>query len=235
MAKQNPFKYFKTSPEVIRLAVMMYIRFPLSLRNVEDLLHERGIDISHETVRYWWNRFGPMFAATIRRKRVQRLRAHSNWKWHLDEMFVKINGETHYLWRAVDHEGEVLEAVVTRRRDKRAALKLLKKLMKRYGQPEIIVTDKLRSYGAAMKEIGNPDRQETGRWLNNRAENSHLPLRRSERAMQRFRQMRSLQKFAAVHSSVYNHFNQERSLYNRVNFKENRTAALVEWQQLYAN
>ncbi len=111
MAKQNPFKYFKTSPEVIRLAVMMYVRFPLSLRNVEDLLHERGIDISYETVRFWWNRFGPMFAANIRRKRIQSLRAWSNHKWHLDEMYVKINGEIHYLWRAVDHEGEVLEAV----------------------------------------------------------------------------------------------------------------------------
>ena len=122
MAKQNPFKYFKTSPEIIRLAVMMYVRFPLSLRNVEDLLHERGIDISYETVRFWRNRFGPMFAANIRRKRIQNLRAWSNHKWHLDEMYVKINGEIHYLWQAVDHEGEVLDAVVTERRDKRAAL-----------------------------------------------------------------------------------------------------------------
>ena len=137
MAKQNPFKYFKTSPEVIRLAVMMYVRFPLSFRNVEDLLHERGIDISYETIRFWWNRFGPMFAANIRRKRIQSLRAWSDHKWHLDEMYVKINGEIHYLWRAVDHEGEVLEAVVTKRRDKQAALKLLKKLLRRYGQPAL--------------------------------------------------------------------------------------------------
>ncbi|MCB1422010.1 MAG: IS6 family transposase, partial [Nitratireductor sp.] len=108
MTQISPFRYFKTSPEVIRLAVMLYVRFPLSLRNVEDLLHERGIDISHETVRYWWNRFGPLFAAGIRRKRIQQLRAWSNHKWHLDEMYVKINGEIHYLWRAVDHEGEVL-------------------------------------------------------------------------------------------------------------------------------
>ena len=121
MTKRSPFRYFKTSLEIIRLAVMMYIRFPLSLRNVEDLLHERGIDISHETVRFWWNRFGPMFAAEIRIKRVQHLSAHSNWQWHLDEVFVKINGETHYLWRAVDHEGEVLESYVTKRRDRKAA------------------------------------------------------------------------------------------------------------------
>ena len=232
MTNRSPFRYFKTSPEVIRLAVMMYIRFPLSLRNVEDLLHERGIDISHEAVRFWWNRFGPMFAAEIRRNRASRMRAHSNWRWHLDEVFVKINGETHYLWRAVDHEGEVLESYVTKRRDRKAALKFIRKSMKRYGNPAVIVTDKLRSYGAAMKVIGNASGQETGRWQNNRAENSHLPFRRRERAMLRFQQMRSLQKFVAVHSSIHNHFNQERHLYSRTNFKLNRAAALAEWRQL---
>jgi putative transposase len=211
---------------------MMYVRFPLSLRNVEDLLHERGIDISHETVRYWWNRFGPMFAAEIRRKRVQQMRSYSNWQWHLDEVFVKINDELHYLWRAVDHEGDVLESFVTKRRDRKAALKFMRKSMKRYGPPQVLVTDQLRSYGAAMKQIGNAEKQETGRWQNNRAENSHLPFRRRERAMQRFRSMRCLQKFAAVHSSVFNHFNQERSLYSRDNFKANRAAALAEWRQL---
>ncbi len=122
---RSPFRYFKTSPEIIRLAVMLYVRFPLSLRNVEDLLHERGIDISHETVRYWWNRFGPIFAAEIRRKRTQRMRVWVQWRWHLDEVFVRINGETFYLWRAVDHEGEVLESFVTKRRDRKAALKYL--------------------------------------------------------------------------------------------------------------
>lgn len=231
---KNPFRYFKTSPEVIRLAVMMYVRFPLSLRNVEDLLHERGVDVCHETVRFWWNRFGPMFAGEIRRKRVDRMRAWPQWQWHLDEMFVKINGETHYLWRAVDHEGEVLEAYVTKRRDRHAALKFLRKAMKRYGQPDRIVTDRLGSYKAVMREIGNSGRQMTGRWLNNRAENSHLPLRRRERAMLRFRRMRSLQKFAAVHSSVYNHFNLERHLNDRIWFKENRQNALAEWRQLAA-
>lgn len=159
----NPFRYFKTSPEIIRLAVMMYIRFPLSLRNVEDLLHERGIDISHETVRYWWNRFGPLMARELKKRRSQQLRQVTQWRWHLDEVFVKINGETHYLWRAVDHEGEVLESYVTKTRDKASALKFLKKAMKRYGRPEEVVTDRLRSYGAAMREIGNADRQATGR------------------------------------------------------------------------
>jgi putative transposase len=232
MTKPSPFRYFKTSPEIIRLAVMLYVRFPLSLRNVEDLLHERGNDVSHETIRFWWNRFGPMFAAEIRRKRVNQKRSYSNWQWHLDEVFVKINGEAHYLWRAVDHEGEVLESYVTKRRNHKTALKFLRKLMKRYGSPKVIVTDRLRSYGAAMKVIGNADRQVVGRWKNNRAENSHLPFRRRERAMLRFRRMRSLQKFVAVHSSIYNHFNQERHLYSRQNFKLNRCAALSEWRLL---
>lgn len=179
---RSPFKYFNSSPEVIRFAVMMYVRYPLSLRNVEDLLSERGIDICHETVRLWWNRFDPMF--------------------------VKINGETHYLWRAMDHEGEMLEAVVT---------------------------DKLRSYGAAMQLIGNAARQECeNRWINNRAENSHQPLRRRERAMLRFRRMKTLQKFAAVHGAVHNHFNQERHLTSRGTDKRNRSAALAEWKSLMA-
>lgn len=159
MTKRFPFRYFRTSPEIIRLAVTMYVRFPLSLRNVEDILHERGIDVSHESVRFWWNRFGPMFAAEIRRKRINGMRAHPNWQWHLDEVFVKINSERHYLWRAVDHEGEVLESFVTKRRDRKAALKFMRKSMKRYGRPHIIVTDKLRSYRAAMKLIGNSGKQ----------------------------------------------------------------------------
>jgi len=144
---------------------MLYVGFPLSLRNVEDLLHERGIDVSHESVRFRWQRFGPKFAAEIRKTRAERLRSWPQWRWHLDEMFVKINGERHYLWRAVDHEGEFLESFVTKTRDKKAALKFLKKSMTRLGRPHVLVTDKLRSYGAAMKDLGNARRQETGRWL----------------------------------------------------------------------
>ena len=120
MTKHSPFRRLKP---VLKSSDL---RFPLSLRSVEDMLHERGIDICHETVRFWWNRFGPLFAAEIRKKRVLQLRAHSNWQWHLDEVFVKINGETHYFWRAVDHEGEVLESYVTKRRDRNAALKFLR-------------------------------------------------------------------------------------------------------------
>jgi putative transposase len=230
----SPFRYFNSSPEIIRLAVLMYVRFPLSLRNVEDLLFERGIDICHETVRFWWNRFGPLFAADIRRQRVSRMKGFRHWRWHLDEVFVKINGERHYLWRAVDHEGEVLESFVTKKRDKFAALAFLKKALKRHGKAEKIVTDGLRSYPAAMRQLGNLECREMGRWLNNRAENSHLPFRRRERAMQRFRRMKSLQKFVSVHASFHNHFNSERHLVDRQTFKINRSAALAEWQSLMA-
>ena len=136
----------------------------------------------------------------------------SRWRWHLDEVFVKVNGVQHYLWRAVDHEGEVVEAFVSKTRDKKAALKFLRKLMRRHGRAEELVSDGLKSYGAALKEIGAQDRQVTGRWENNRIENSHQPFRRRERVMLRFRRLRSLQKFASIHSSVHNLFNTERSL-----------------------
>jgi putative transposase len=152
----------------------------------------------------------------------------------LDEVFIKINGETHYPWRAIDHEGEVLESFVTKRRDRKAALKFLRKTMKRHGRAHIFVSDKLRSYGAAMKIIGNVDKQETGRWQNNGAENSRQPFRRRERVMLRFRRMGSLQKFVALHASVHNHFNVEPHLYSRSNFKLNRAAALSEWRGLCA-
>ena len=142
-----------------------------------------------------------MFALEIARKRRKQARCHSNWQRHFDEVFVKINGERHYLWRAVDHEGEVLESYVSKRRDRKAALKFTRKSMKRNGQPKIIVTDKLRSYRAAIMIIGNAGRQETGRWSNNRAENSHLPFRRRERAMLGFRRTATLQKFVSIHAS----------------------------------
>jgi len=229
----NPFRYFNSSPEVIRLTVMLYVRYPLSLRQVEDLLFERGIGICHETVRFWWNRFGPRFAAEIRKRRVQH-RCYSPWRWHLDEVFVKINGEMFYLWRAVDHEGEVLEVFATKRRDRKAALAFLKRAMKRYGRPEAIFTDRLRSYRSAMKDAGMEGCQVCGRWLNNRAENSHQPFRRREGAMARFRDLKTLQKFASAHASIHNHFNHDRHLNRRSTFKANRSAALAEWRELVA-
>ena len=228
------FRCFNSSPEVIRLVVLMYVQFPLSLRNVEDLRLERGIDVCHETVRFWWNRFDPMFAGDIRRQRVNAMRGFRHWRWHLDEVYVKVNGGMHYLWRAVDQEREVLESYVTKTRDKAAALTFMKKALKRHGSPEAITTDGLRSYGAAMAELGNAHKQEVGRWANNRVENSHQPFRRRERAMLRFRQMKSLQKFTSVHANVHNHFNLERHLVDRKAFKERRTAALANWRQIAA-
>ena len=152
----------------------------------------------------------------------------------LDEVYVRINGVQHYLWRAVDHEGEVLDSFATKERDKAAALKFMKKALKRHGSPEAVTTDGLRSYKAAMKEIGIADRQEVGRWANNRAENSHQPFRRRERAMLRFRRMKTLQRFASVHASFHNHFNQERHLIDRETYKDRRSAALAEWRTLTA-
>ena len=217
MTKSNPFRYFKTSPEIIRLAVMMYVRFPLSLRNVEDLLHERGRYFSRNCkilVEPFWphvrckysQKTCPAVTGLLQLEvAFGRQRCPAGYCIAITErVFVKINGETHYLWRAVDHEGEVLEAIVTKKRDKRAALKLLRKLMRRYGYPDTVVTDKLKSYGAAFRELGISCHENMGRWINNRCENLHLPFRRRERAMQRFRQMRSLQKFVSIHSSIYN-------------------------------
>ena len=230
---RNPFRCFSSSPEIIRLAVMMYIRYPMSLRQVEDFLAERGIDLCHETVRFWWNRFGPMFATEIRKRRV-RNRSFSLWRWHLDEVFVKVNRETRYLWCAVDDEGEVLEVFATKRRDRKAALRFLKKAMKRYGRPKTIVTDRLGSYRSAMRSIRNASSQERRRWHNNRAENSHQPFRRRERAMAKFRSLQTLQKFAGAHASIHDHFNQQRHLTTRADFKRNRESAMAEWRQLAA-
>ena len=223
----SPFRYFNSSPEVIRLVVLMYVRFPLSLRNVEDLLFERGIDICHETVRLWWNRFGPLFAGDIRRQRVSRMRGFRHWRWHLDEVYVKLNGDMVYLWRPVDQEGEILESFITRTKDKAAALAFMKKALKRHGSPDAVNTNGLRFYGAAMRE-----KREVGRWTNNRVENSHLPFRRRERAMLRFRRMKTSQKFASVHADIHNHFNLERHLIDRQTYKERRSAALAAWQIL---
>ena len=173
-----------------------------------------------------------MFAAEIRKRRVN-TRNYSNWRRHLDDVFVRINGERHDLWRAVDHEGEVLEAFVTKRRDRRAALRFLKRTLKRYGWPWSVVTDRLPSYRAAMKGLGNASRQECGRRLNNRAENSHLHVSKAGSGRWRdFRDIKTLQKFASCHSSIYNHFNHQRSLNRRQIFKQLRASALAEWREL---
>ena len=229
MTTKNVFKYFKTSPEIIRLAVMYYVRFPLSLRQVEDLLHERGIDICHETIRFWWNRFGPTFAKEIRH---QRKGCHSNWRWHIDEVFVKVNGERMYLWRAVDHEGTVLESYVSKRRDRRVALKVLQKLLTKCGSSHEIVTDKLGSYSAALRDLGISSKHQTGQYKNNQVENSHLHFRRRERAMNRFRSMGALQKFSSIHADVFNQFSHQRHFLSRSNFKLLRDQSLTDWRNL---
>jgi putative transposase len=201
---------------------------------VHNMTTEQADTSPDETVRFWWNRFGPMFAADIRRQRVQAMRGVRHWRWHLDEMYVKLNGEMVYLWRAVDHEGEILESYITKTPDKAAALTFMKKALRRHGAPAAITTDGLRSYRAAMTDLGCEAKQEIGRWANNRVENSHLPFRRRERAMLRFRQMKTLQKFASVHASLHNHFNQERHLTNRKTYKERRSAAFAKWSNLAA-
>jgi len=226
MTACSPFKYFKTSPEIIRLAVMYYVRYPLSFRQVEDILHERGIDIFHDSVRFWVGRFGSKIAREIRKNRAGH---HSNWQWHMDEVFVKINGDIFYLWRADDHEGEVLESFATKRRNKAAAKKFLIKTMRKHGFLKIITTDKLPSYRASFHEIGVAERQPCGGRSNNRCENSHLPFRRRERAMQRFKTVATLQKFVSYHSQIYNHFNHQRHPESRQSFKQKRETALTEW------
>lgn len=232
MSKQDPFKYYKTSPEIIKLAVMYYVRYPLSLRQVEDILYERGIDVCHETIRYWWNNFGHIFAKEMKKKSNM---SHSNWRWHIDEVFVKINGEIHYLWRAVDHEGTILDCVVTKKRNRKAAKRVLKKLVKSYGKPQEIVTDKLKSYRAALKEFGLHHLQNTEQYKNNQVENSHLHFRRRERGINKFRLMKSLQKFVSIQSAFFNLFNHQRHLENRKIFKDLRQNSLDIWQNICVN
>jgi transposase-like protein len=187
------------------------VRFTLSYRDVEDLLAERGLDVSYETVRRWVLKFGPTFARELRRRRPR-----PTSRWHLDEMAAVIAGRQFWLWRAVDDEGEVLDLLVQRRRDKAAATKLMRKLLKKHGfAPEVLVTDKLRSYGAAKSEIGLSARHEQGLRINNRAENSHQPVRRRERKMQRFKSPGSAQRFLSLHAVVHNTFNVRRHLTSR--------------------
>jgi transposase-like protein len=226
MMQPISFKRHRFPPETIRLAVWLYYRFTMSLRDVEDVLAERGIDVSYETVRCWANKFGPAIAANIRRAR-----GRADNVWHLDEMVVRINGKRMFMWRAVDKEGEVLDVLVQKRRNKAAALKLLRKLLKNQGfMPDAIVTDGLRSYRAAMKVLGCQDRHHPGRLRdNNRVENSHLPVRRRERKMQRFKSQGQAQRFVSTHSAIYNTFNLQRHLISRNTMRSFRSSAMAEW------
>lgn len=211
---------------MIRYAVWLYFRFTLSFRDVEELLAQRGIDVSYETIRCWTLKFGPLFAANLRRRR-----SPPSGRWHLDEMVVRIRGRRLFLWRAVDDEGEVLDMLVQRRRNKHAALKLLRKLLKRQGvHPDTLTTDKLASYRAAARDLGLADRHRPGGMrANNRAENSHLPIRRRERKMQRFKSQGQAQRFLATDAAVYNCFNTQPHLIRRPTLRQFRAEAHRTW------
>ena len=215
---------------VIQQAVWLYFRFPLSFRDVEDMLSQRGIDVSYETVRRWSFKFGLAYARKLRRSHPR-----ADTRWHLDEVFVSINGKNVYLWRAVDCDGEVLDVLVQSRRNKRAALKLMRKLLKSQGfSPDAVVTDKLPSYGAALSELGMRARHITGGRINNRAENSHLPIRQRERRMQRFKSAGSAQRFLSTHAAIYNTFNVQRHLISRRTIRQFRAAAMDRWDAVTA-
>ena len=216
-------------PQIIQHAVWLYFRFALSFRDVEDLLAERGIDVSYETIRRWALKFGRLYARRIRRRR----RAISS-RWHLDEIFVRINGRIHYLWRAVDDEGEVLDILVQSKRDRKAALKLMRRLLKWRSKPKAIVTDRLRSYGAALRDLGLADRHVAGGRSNNRAEVSHQPTRQRERQRRRFRTPGSAQQFLSIHTAIYNQFNVLRHLISRQTLKDFRDEAFSGWREVVA-
>ncbi len=213
-------------PSIIQRAIWLYTRFNLSFRDVEELLAERGVEVSYETVRRWVIRFGPLFS---RRLRCDRPRAHP--QWHLDEMYVSIGGRWMYLWRAIDQEDEVLDVLVQARRDKRAALKLMRKLLKKHGfAPRTIVTDKWRAYAAAFRDLGLNAWHHHAKWKNNRIEGSHVRIRRRERAMQGFRSPGSAQRFLSIHAAVYNHFTTRRHLISAAEHRHRRDQAFTAWR-----
>ncbi len=224
------FKRHRFPSEVIRHAVWLYARFTLSYRDVEDLLAERGLDISYETVRRWFLKFGGPIARNLRKTRS----TPSDY-WYLDEMVIVIRGKRHWLWRAVDNEGEVLDFLVQPKRNAIAALKLIRKLLKKQGwSPTRIVTDKLRSYHVAFRMLDLSAQHIDKKRANNRAENSHQPVRRRERKMQRFKSPGSAQKFLNIQSATYNIFYIQRHLIARTSFKQYRAEAFEVWKNASA-
>jgi putative transposase len=217
-------------PAVIQHAIWLYLRFTLSYRDVEDLLAERGLAVSYETVRRWVLKFGPGIS-----RKLRRCRPRPSDRWHLDEMVVRIAGKRMYLWRAVDHEGEVLDMLVQRRRDKWAAVRLMRKLLKKQGfTPKLLTTDKLGSYGSAFRHLHLTCLHEQGLRKNNRVENSHQAVRRRERKMQRFKSARSAQRFLSIHAAVHNTFNLQRHLVSRATLRTFRAEAAAQWQDAIA-
>jgi putative transposase len=224
------YRRHRFPPPIIQHAIWLYLRFTLSYRDVEELLAERGLEVSYETVRRWVVKFGPVIARRLRRHRLR-----PSDRWHLDEMVVRIAGKQMYLWRAVDHEGEVLDMLVQRRRDSRAALRLTRKLLRKQGfAPKLLVTDKLRSYASAFRRLGLTCRHEQGLRMNNRAENSHQVVRRRERKLQRFKSARSAQCFPSMHASVHNTFNLQRHLVSRSTLRIVRAEAAAQWSNAVA-
>jgi putative transposase len=223
-----PYRGFRFPAEIISHAVWLYHRFPLSFREVEELLLARGIIVSHETIRAWCDRFGSQYAAALRRRRPA-----AGDKWHLDEMFVKVNGVRHYLWRAVDQDGTVLDILLQSRRDAKAAKRFMAKLMKKQRQvPRVLVTDKLRSYGAAHRKLMPSVEHRSHKGLNNRAENSHQPTRQRERAMKGFRSPRSAQKFLAAFSQISLHFRPRRHLMTAFGYRTEMRHRFTVWNQV---
>ncbi len=224
------FKRHRFPPEIIRYAVWLYARFSLCYRDIEDLLAERGLDISYETTRRWFLKFGPGISKNLRRKRPT-----PSDSWHLDEMVIMIRGKKYWLWRAVDNEGEVLDFLVQSKRNTKAAKKLMFRLLKKQGfTPTRVITDKLRSYKRAFKDLGLSGEHIDDKRANNRAENSHLPVRRREKIMQRFKSPGSAQRFLNIHAATYNTFYFQRHLINRQMLKELRTEALGNWENASA-
>ena len=227
---QLSYRRHRFPPPIIQHAIWLYLRFTLSYRDVEELLAERGLEVSYETVRRWVLKFGPGFA-----RRLRRWRPRPRDRWHLDEMVVRIAGKRMYLWRAVDHEGEVLDMLVQRRRDKRAALRLMRKLLRKQGfVPKLLTTDKLGSYGSAFRHLRLTCPHEQGLRANNRAENSHQVVRRRERKMQRFKSAASAQRFLNMHAAVHNTFNLQRHLIFRPTLRVFRAEAAAQWQDAVA-
>jgi len=221
---------YRFPPVIIQQAIWLYARFTLTFRDVEDLLAERGIAVSCEPVRRWVNHIGPRIAAHLRNRPPK---PHTT--WYLDEVYLKIDGGLVYLWRAVDSEGEVLDVLVQTKRNKAAALKLMRKLLKKHGfLPENLVTDHLRSYHAAVLDLGIEYRHRTGRWRNNRAENSHQQTRRRECKMQSFNSVRSAQRFLSIHATIYYTFNVQRHLVSAKTHRAFRASAMQTWHEVAA-
>jgi putative transposase len=225
-AQKISYKRYRFPPQIIAHVVWLYVRFNLSLREVEEMMLERGIDVSYETIRRWSVKFGPLIAHVLRRRQ-----SRPGDVWHLDEVVVKIAGRSYWLWRAVDQYGVVLEEILQSKRDKCAAKRLLVKLMKRRGfASKKIITDKLRSYGAAKREVAPGLKHWSHKGLNNRAENSHLPLRKRERVMQGFRSPGGLQRFVSVQSATRNRFSVPARRRSALTIRYHRLEALDAWK-----